>query len=169
MGGPACWGLIVSMKGGERLSLEQIRAFVEASGEVEFQARDQISSLMASSARCRSQTKKGDPTAGSLVLQAHSSMRKCFRHRECQTRGKTARAMKLRCSDDATGSRCLSKWIRLYLCFQAQNKESRDKERSRLGILLVAKLHYRSAGTNKYIQSHEIKAVLSHTNGQTDL
>lgn len=41
MGGPACWGLIVSMKGGERLSLEQIRAFVEASGEVEFQGRDQ--------------------------------------------------------------------------------------------------------------------------------
>ena len=41
MGGPACWGLIISMKGGERLSLERIRALVEASGEVEFEGRDQ--------------------------------------------------------------------------------------------------------------------------------
>ena len=36
---PACWGLIVSLKCGERMSLEQIRAVVEASGEVEFGGR----------------------------------------------------------------------------------------------------------------------------------
>ena len=35
---PACWELIVSVQNGERLSLEQIRAFLEASGEIEFDA-----------------------------------------------------------------------------------------------------------------------------------
>jgi transposase len=37
-GETACWGLLISMKDGERLSLEQIRVFPEASEEVGFQA-----------------------------------------------------------------------------------------------------------------------------------
>jgi hypothetical protein len=37
----ACWGLLISMKDGERLSLEQIRAFLEASEEVGFKAASQ--------------------------------------------------------------------------------------------------------------------------------
>lgn len=36
----ACWGLIVSMKNGERLSLEQIRAFLAASEEFRFEANN---------------------------------------------------------------------------------------------------------------------------------
>lgn len=36
--GPACWELIVSVQNGERLSLEQIRAFLQASEEVQFEA-----------------------------------------------------------------------------------------------------------------------------------
>ena len=35
---PACWELIVSMKNGERLSLEQIRTFLAASEEFRFEA-----------------------------------------------------------------------------------------------------------------------------------
>ena len=35
---PACWELNISVQNGERLSLEQIRAFLEASGEIEFDA-----------------------------------------------------------------------------------------------------------------------------------
>ena len=37
-GEPACWGLKVSVRNGERLSLEQIRAFLEATEEIEFEA-----------------------------------------------------------------------------------------------------------------------------------
>jgi transposase InsO family protein len=37
-GEPACWELIVSMKNGERLSLEQIRTFLAASEEFRFEA-----------------------------------------------------------------------------------------------------------------------------------
>src|ERR1700721_3477004 len=40
MGGCACWGLIISMEDGEKQSLEQIRAWGEASGEVRFQSQD---------------------------------------------------------------------------------------------------------------------------------
>ena len=36
--GTACWVLIVSMKNGERLSLEQIQAFLKASEEFRFEA-----------------------------------------------------------------------------------------------------------------------------------
>ena len=36
--GSACWELIVSVQNGERLSLEQIRAFLQASEEVQFEA-----------------------------------------------------------------------------------------------------------------------------------
>ncbi len=35
----ARWGLIISMEDGERLSLEQIRAFLDASQEVRFQGK----------------------------------------------------------------------------------------------------------------------------------
>ena len=34
----ACWELIISMKNGERLSLEQIRTFLAASEEFRFEA-----------------------------------------------------------------------------------------------------------------------------------
>lgn len=37
---PACWELIVSMKNGERLSLEQIRTFLVASEEFRFEANN---------------------------------------------------------------------------------------------------------------------------------
>jgi len=37
---PACWGLIISMKNGERLSLEQIRTFLAASKEFRFEANN---------------------------------------------------------------------------------------------------------------------------------
>ena len=37
---PACWALIIKMQAGDRMSLEQIQAFVEASDEVEFKARN---------------------------------------------------------------------------------------------------------------------------------
>jgi hypothetical protein len=36
----ACWELIVSMKNGERLSLEQIRTFLAASEEFRFEANN---------------------------------------------------------------------------------------------------------------------------------
>ena len=36
----ACWGLKISMENGERLSLEQIRAFLEASEELRFEAEN---------------------------------------------------------------------------------------------------------------------------------
>jgi transposase InsO family protein len=39
---PACWDLIVNMQAGERMSLEQIRAFLEASDEVEFRSRNRV-------------------------------------------------------------------------------------------------------------------------------
>lgn len=39
MGEPASWGLIISMQGGEKLSLEQMRALVEASSEVAFEGQ----------------------------------------------------------------------------------------------------------------------------------
>jgi hypothetical protein len=39
-GEPACWELIVSMKNGERLSLEQIRTFLAASEEFRFEANN---------------------------------------------------------------------------------------------------------------------------------
>ena len=39
-GGSACWELIVSVHTGQKVSLEQIRAFLEASDEVRFEARD---------------------------------------------------------------------------------------------------------------------------------
>src|SRR5204863_8029937 len=39
-GGPACWVLIINVQAGERLSLEQIRAFLDASDEVGFKGRD---------------------------------------------------------------------------------------------------------------------------------
>jgi len=39
-GKPACWELIVSMKNGERLSLEQIRTFLAASEEFRFEANN---------------------------------------------------------------------------------------------------------------------------------
>src|SRR4029453_11640984 len=38
--GSACWELIVSVQTGQRVSLEQIRAFLEASDEVHFEAQD---------------------------------------------------------------------------------------------------------------------------------
>ena len=38
--GSGCWGLPISMKDGERLSLEQIRAFLGGSEEVGFKAAD---------------------------------------------------------------------------------------------------------------------------------
>lgn len=37
--GSACWGLIISMQDGEKQSLEQIRAFLEASEEVHFEGQ----------------------------------------------------------------------------------------------------------------------------------
>src|ERR1700704_5210203 len=37
---PACWALIIKMQAGGRMSLEQLQAFVEASTEVEFKARN---------------------------------------------------------------------------------------------------------------------------------
>src|SRR5271169_535331 len=37
---PACWELIVSMKNGERLSLEQIRTFLAASEKFRFEANN---------------------------------------------------------------------------------------------------------------------------------
>jgi hypothetical protein len=40
-GKTACWGLLISMKDGERLSLKQISAFLEASEEVGFKAASQ--------------------------------------------------------------------------------------------------------------------------------
>ena len=36
----ACWRLIISMEDGEKLSLEQIRAFVEGSSEIRFKGKD---------------------------------------------------------------------------------------------------------------------------------
>jgi transposase InsO family protein len=39
-GDSACWGLIISMEESEKLSLEQMRAFLEASEEVRFRAHD---------------------------------------------------------------------------------------------------------------------------------
>jgi hypothetical protein len=47
-GETACWGLLISMKDGERLSLEQIRAFLTGSEEERFKQRlppDRIVSL----------------------------------------------------------------------------------------------------------------------------
>jgi hypothetical protein len=38
--GNRCWGLLIGMKDGERLSLEQIRAFPEASEEVGLETSD---------------------------------------------------------------------------------------------------------------------------------
>src|SRR5438874_6592818 len=35
----ACWGLIIRMQAGEKLSLEQIRAFLEGSKAVRFEAK----------------------------------------------------------------------------------------------------------------------------------
>jgi hypothetical protein len=37
---PACWGLKISVRNGERLSLEQIRAFLEASDGLEIEAAE---------------------------------------------------------------------------------------------------------------------------------
>src|SRR5436190_2262989 len=39
-GGSACWGLIVSMPASEKISLEQIRAFLEGSDGVQFEAEN---------------------------------------------------------------------------------------------------------------------------------
>jgi len=38
-GNPACWGWIINMQGGERMSLEQIQAFLEASEEIYFEGK----------------------------------------------------------------------------------------------------------------------------------
>ncbi len=40
--GGACWGLIISMRGGEKLSLEQIRALVEAAEPVGFEGAGRV-------------------------------------------------------------------------------------------------------------------------------
>jgi PII-like signaling protein len=44
----ACWDLNVNMQAGERMSLEQIRPFLEASDAVEFRSRNRVEVLVRS-------------------------------------------------------------------------------------------------------------------------
>lgn len=49
----ACWGLIVSMKNGERLSLEQIQAFLDASEEFARSTAANGSLVACKSSKCK--------------------------------------------------------------------------------------------------------------------
>ena len=66
MGG--CWGVIVSMQDGERLSLEQIRAFLEASQEVQFEGkqRGEVYEWITRTLRRQRYWEQGKPVRGLL-------------------------------------------------------------------------------------------------------
>jgi len=68
--GSACWELNVSMQNGERLSLEQIRAFLQASEEVRFEAiqRDEVYQWVAKTL-CRQEYGKQGRAAKGLLRQ----------------------------------------------------------------------------------------------------
>ena len=66
--GSACWGLIISMQDGEKLSLEQIRGFLEASEEVHFegQRRQEVYEWITRLLRQQGYRKQGKVVRGLL-------------------------------------------------------------------------------------------------------